>query len=351
MAQGQVSRIEEIPFLAADQLRRGGFIPSAMFFVDETWRSWVAIEEPGKLIEIQAWPAESFYWGDRPAEPTDIATVFLNVIAQHANLWKAQPAFSAIQDDLFNLAASLHKLGMIHKDGGHGSSRLAKSEVEYMMLLCRGVFDLLQEVLKAIWDTISLTGPDGEVDPKAKKWQLKKAFSDMALRSDAVRPVTELMETFGLPRPLAECYGRHASVFLKIRRFRDDIVHRGYDVQTLFHGENDFLIQRRLGPFELAIWRPDEIEQNDLAPLKPALALLIHGTLAACEDFAETLAGCIRFPPQIVPGLTLYMRGYFNEVLVAAIEDANARSVEGLVLIRPESDLAPDPPDQAPGGS
>lgn len=347
MAPGQISRMEEIRFLAADQLRRGGFIPSAMFFVDGTWRSWVPIEEPGKLIEIQAWPAESFYWGDRPAEPTDIATVFLNVIAQHANLWTAWPAFSAIQDDLFNLGASIHKLGMIHMDGGQGSSRLAKSEVEYVMLLCRGVFDLLQEVLKAIWDTVSLTGPDGAVGPKVKKRQLRKSFSDMALRSDAVRPVAELIETFGLPQPLAECYGRHAPVFLKIRRFRDDIVHRGYDVQTLFHGEDDFLIQRRLGPFELAIWRPEEIEQNDLAPLKPALALLIHGTLAACEDFAETLTGCIRLPPQIVPGLTLYMRGYFNAALVAAIDDANARSVEGLVLIRPESDPDPDLQDQS----
>jgi hypothetical protein len=307
-----------------------------MFYAGGEWRFWVETETPGQFIEIHGWPAESFYWGDKGAEPADFGLPFLEFVAQHANLWSVRHAFSGIQDDLFNLSASLHKLDLIHAAGGHGASRLAATEVEYIMLLCRSIFDLLQEVVAGIWDTISLIGPDGQVDPTANKRQLAKTFSDMALKAKDVRPAQELTKKFGLPSTIADCYARHAPVFLKIRKFRDDIVHRGQNVRTIFHTETGFAIQRRLGPFQLDIWRSDEIGENDIAPLLPVLGLLIHGTLVACNDFAHTLASCIRFPPPMVPNLVLLMRGYFNAGLLTVLEDAEARVGEGLVLIKPE---------------
>jgi hypothetical protein len=336
MAPGQISTLAEIPYFARDELSRGGFIPTAMFYVDGAWRCWVGTEEPGKFIEIHGWPAESFYWGDKEGDPDDFSTLFLDFVAQRANLWSVRHAFSGIQDDLFNLSASLHKFGLIHATGGHGASRLAATEVEYVMLLCRSIFDLLQEVVAGIWDTISLTGPDGQTDFAANKRQLAKSFSDMALKANDVRPPEELTQKFGLPPTIAECYARQAPIFLKIRKFRDDIVHRGHNVRTIFHTETGFAIQRRFGPFTLEIWRPDEVGENDLAPLLPVLGLLIHGTLVACNDFAQTLVSCICFPPPMVPDLVLLMRGYFNGVLLASLKDAETRVGEGLALIKPE---------------
>jgi hypothetical protein len=232
----------------------------------------------------------------------------------------------------------VHKLGLVHAAGGHGASRLAATEVEYVLMLCRSIFDLLQEIVRAIWDTtMHLSGPNGEIDATAKKQQLKKRFSDVALCANEVRPAEDLMNSTGLPLQIAKCYVCHAPMLLKIRRFRDDIVHRGHEVQTIFRGETEFLIRRRLGPFNLDVWRSEEMAENELGPLLPVLGLLIHGTLAACEDFADTLGTYIRFPPPVVPGLTLWMRGYFNEVLIAALRDAGARVAEGRVLVRPEA--------------
>jgi hypothetical protein len=92
-----------------------------------------------------------------------------------------------------------------------------------------------------------------------------------------------------------------------------------------------------LGPFTLDIWRSEETAENELGPLLPVLGLLIHGTLAACEDFADALGTSFRFPPPVVPGLTLWMRGYFNGALIATLRDADARVAEGLLLVRPEA--------------
>ena len=335
MAPGQIISIEEIPFLAPAELSRGGFISTAMFYVEGTWRSWLPIDEHGKLVEMHAWPAESFYWADQAEEPDDFSLPFLSIVAQHLNLWSVRHAFSGLQDDFFNLGASLHKFELIHREGGPGASRLAATEVEYLMMLCRSIFDLLQEVLCGIWKVIALVGSDGEIDPNAHKRQLKKTFSDMALRADAARTAEELTRTFGLPRPIAECYERHAPIFVKLRKFRDDIVHRGRDVKTIFHTEYGFAIQRQLGPFDLKIWRHDEVRENDLAPLMPALGLLVHGTMTACNDFAHAVVSCIRLPPEIAPGLVLLMRGYFNGVLLAALKDAEARIADGLALLGP----------------
>src|SRR5208282_1268734 len=104
--------------------------------------------------------------------------------------------------------------------------------------------------------------------------------------------------------------------------------------QTIFRGEKGFVIRKRLGPFlKLDIWREDEVEENDLVPLLPALPMVVQGTLAACEDFAHTLVSCIRFLDPIVPGMNLYMRGYFNGALRAALADADARLAEGRQLM------------------
>jgi hypothetical protein len=61
--------------------------------------------------------------------------------------------------------------------------------------------------------------------------------------------------------------------------------------------------------------------------------MVVHGTLSACDDFADTLVRCCGFADPIVPGMNLYMRGYFNEALLAALADADGRLGEGRRLV------------------
>ncbi len=290
---------------------------------------WMPIEPPERLVKIRAWPAESFYFSTSPESENDLCSEFLNFIAQVANLQSVQRPFSAIQDDIFNLSASLAKLPILHSSTqSPGTTRLAATEVEYILFICRSVFDLLQEVIKRLWDTVHLT------DPAIKKKELKKSFADMILHAKVPRTAEQMADRFNLPMPLAECYERHTPMFLKIRQFRDDLVHRGHRLQTIFSGENEFLITKRLGSFrDINIWRDDEIITNGLAPLAPVLNLIINGTLTACEDFALTLGPTIKWHEPTVPNMKLYMRGYYNESLKRAFADAASRLSEGRSLV------------------
>jgi hypothetical protein len=54
--------------------------------------------------------------------------------------------------------------------------------------------------------------------------------------------------------------------------FRDNVIHRGSQVQTIFSSETGFLIQHSLKPFsDMTIWSEEEKQPNNLVPLFLAL--------------------------------------------------------------------------------
>jgi hypothetical protein len=326
---GAIGPLSDIPYLTKADLQNR-FLTSTMFCDGGKWHTWLQTEHTDHFVKVHAWPAESFYFSAAPENENDICSEFLNFIAQSANTVSVMRQFSAIGDDIFNLSASLAKFPIFHSSStaAHGSSRLAATEVEYILFTCRSVFDLLQEVIKGLWETILL------IDTTVKKKELAKSFADMALHGNKPRTADEIAQKYGLPLPLAECYEGHAPMFVKIRQFRDDLVHRGHRVQTIFHGETGFLITNSLGSFrDINIWRESEVVANGLAPLTPVLNLIIHGTLAACEDFAITLNRTFKWFEPTVPDMKLYMRGYYVEHLRRAFADADSRLAEGRSLI------------------
>ena len=326
---GSIVPLSEIPYLTKADLS-GRFLASTLFYDGSDWQMWLQTEQADCFVKVHAWPAESFYFSAMPENENDLCSEFLNFLAQSANALSVMRRFSAIGDDIFNLSASLAKLPIFHSSvtASQGSSRLAATEVEYILFTCRSVFDLLQEVIKELWETILLR------DMTVRKNALKKSFAEMTLHGSEMRTAEDIAEKYGLPMPLAECYAGHAPMFLKIRQFRDDLVHRGHRVQTIFHGETGFLITNSLGSFrDINIWREPEVIANGLAPLAPVLNLIIHGTLAACEDFAITLQGTFKWFEPTVPGMRLHMRGYHVEHLRRAFADADSRLAEGRSLI------------------
>ena len=291
---------------------------------------YLPIGDDGKVVMTRGWPAEAFYYAAEPENQSDIRSRFLNFLAQVGNITPVKRSFSAIEDDIFNLSASLAKLKVLHSSTAYpsGVERFAATEVEYILFVCRSLFDLLQEVLQELWKIIALT------DPSIKKKALKKSFADMTLHANEILSARAIAAKFNLPLPIAECYERHARMFLKIRQFRDDLIHRGHRIQTIFKGDSEFLIQKDLGSFRnITIWREDEIAQNHLAPLAPVINLMIHGALAAFEDFSVVLQQTCKWFDPMVPEMDLFMRGYFNADLQVALADADARHAEGRSLL------------------
>ncbi|SJM65335.1 hypothetical protein FM111_11210 [Brevundimonas diminuta 3F5N] len=291
---------------------------------------------PNEFVEIYGWPSEASYYAAEPERPSDFTTLHMDFIAQRALLPGLAHKFSAFQDDLYNLSASLAKLDLIHRSSLEGKGRMAATEVEHILQVCRSMFDLLQEMLACLWESIR------KANPQLKARALKSSFADMALKGDDARSAEELAATFGLFDEVAACYARHAPVFLHIRKFRDDLVHRGRRVGTIFVGDDGFLIPREFGPFkDLRIWRDAEMLPNELGPLNAALGLIIHNTLWACNDFIIALCSHVEYPPPLVPNMQLYCRGDFNTELLAAVRDAQDRITDGRGLITPRPNAPP----------
>lgn len=320
MTRIDLAKLSVIPYLDIPNLH-GRFISSLIFHDDGKWRMWMPAED--QLFEIKAWPAESFYFSAEPESPTDIYLHFLDFIAQRASFPELQKPILGLRDDVFNLSASLAKISHLHAardEVGTGVSRMVVTEVEYLFSVCRSIFDLLQEIAATLWKTIHLH------DTSVNKRHLKETFSKMVLFQGRESTQDELTERFGLPRPLAAYYKRNVDFFLTLKDFRDNIIHRGSQVQTIFSSDSGFLIQNTLRPFStMEIWRDDEKQENNLVPLLPALGIVVHKTLSACEDFSSTLEKVIEFPPPIAPKMRFFMRGYFNGLFSETLFDASNR--------------------------
>ncbi|WP_372097717.1 hypothetical protein [Tistrella mobilis] len=318
--------LAEIPYL--DHASIPGRFLSCLTFYDEDWQFWVVAGEPGdqKLSKMKGWPAEACYFAKEPVEPRDLYLFSVDFVGRIACYSDLQRPVAAIRDDILNLSTSLAKLA--HLQGAkeqipHGLSRMATTEVEYVVLVCRSLFDLFQEVLVKLWNRIKL------LDPSIRKKPLKDSFARTILSGDQLLSSEEISTRFGMPMEIASCYGRAADMFLALRRFRDNIVHQGSQLQHIFDGDGCFLIASRFTPFpDMVLWDDSERRPNDLVPLMPAVETLIFRTLAVCDDFCVALARYVQFPPPIVPDMRLFMRGYFTEYLIAALGSGARRSAQ-----------------------
>jgi hypothetical protein len=335
MQSVDISQLAKIPYLDIGNLQ-GRFASNLLFHDEGNWRMWLLAGK--ELVEIKAWPAEAYYFARAPEAPTDICFEFIDFIAQRASYNEVQKPILGLWDDIFNLSTSLAKIAHLHKtkdELGTGVSRMVITEVEYIFSVCKSIFDLLQEIISTLWQWIHL------LDPSVLKKPLRDTFSKTLLHKGQASTAAELTSRFGLPMQLSEFYVRHSAFFMTLREFRDNIIHRGSQVQTIYPGDNGFLISDSVRPFSsMKIWREDEKQTNNLVPLMPALGTVIRNTLAACEDFSTTIQQVIQFPPPIVPGMRFYMRGFFNELFSAVMLDAAQR-------VMPESTAVKKPDEGA----
>lgn len=320
--------LKDIPYLNHDVLA-GRFLSSLTFY-DAGWHMWLPAGEPGdmRLFKMQGQPAEACYFAREPEGEQDLYLHFLDFVARYACYREIQKPVEGIHDDIFNLSTSLAKLALLEgaKDRvPHGLSRMATTEVEYVGLLCRSLFDLLQEIVLKLWDRIAL------LDETVRKRPLKSSFARTMLDGDKPLDAAAIAARFGMPVELAACYERAGDIFLALRRFRDNVVHHGSRVQHIFEGDGRFLIAKGLLPFpDLLLWDEDERQPNDLVPLMPAVETLIFRTLVVFDDFSNVLARVIRFPTPVVPDMHLFLRGYFTDVLRAALESGDRRTAAAM---------------------
>jgi hypothetical protein len=279
------------------------------------WLGWIVVD--GDLLEINVSDVQQVdYIASQAATPTDMMIEFIEFMWQRASWPEICPLISRARSDIHNLATSLAKIDYFFESRlliGHGVGHFVLTEIEYLFTVARSLFDLLQEVVARIWERVQLLDPAMQ----AQKRKLPPSFRKVLVKSGQPRSVEELETDFALPRSLAEFYVATQAFFLSLRDVRDDVVHRGTMIDSVFVTDRGFCVAPRQKPYNtFAGWKPEHHHNDNLVSLRPFLAHVVFGTIAACNFFVAQVAAQINFPPPIAPNHRVFVRNYHNRALL-----------------------------------
>lgn len=296
---------EHLPHVDVDNLGSRLLPLHGVLDDDGEWQMWIPDGKNG-LCKIVGEPVEASYFAKKPAKDEDIRLFFVEFLDQRANYPETHKLGRAAYSDVQNLAASLAKLELIFsvRDNWSGTSRMAATELEYIFLNCRSLFDLFQEVIVTLWHRVKL------LDTSLSKRNLPKTYRKMVLRADNRMTVDEIVAKHQIPARIAAAYHATSPFFEWLREYRDYIVHSGRDFDCVFVVENGFAISTDAAPFSgMDIWCDSNTLPNNLGSLKSAACHVILTTLRALESVIIEFQSVIQFPPPVVPDYAIFICG------------------------------------------
>lgn len=313
-----VEPLSSIPYL--DLAALGGRVLNLMPFWDGSeWHVWVS-RDGGVLRLKTAGVAQTDYVAEAAAASSDLWIPFVEWVWQRASWSDIVPQIRALLDDFHNFATCADKLSTYHrfrKEIGDGTASYVVTELEYIFVLARSVFDLLYEIIRKLWDSrVRLLDQDAESRRRGRK--LPESLSKVLL-DGAGNPRTRdgVADRTGFPGALAQAWAEVAPFFCHVRKFRDRVVHGIGGSQTVFVTDRGFCVDPSSPAFSAFRAVLDGYKFNDrLAALTPLVAHVVFNTIASCNAVMESFGSVIRLPDPIAPSHRVFMRGYHNEALL-----------------------------------
>jgi len=309
--------LRALPFLAVDDM--GDRVVNLMPLWDGTaWHQWLPHE--GQLIKMQmVGVVVGEYLAQIAEAPTDLSIPFLGFAWQRASWPELCGHWRHLTDDIHNLATCVAKLEHFVSEReaiGLGACAFVQTELEYLMVLARSVFDLLQELIARVWkERVRLLDPAAEADRKQR--ELPAEFSRIVLKGKSeVRSAEEILAKFPVSPGLAGAYASAGAFFSRVRDVRDNIVHGGKAIEMIFLSERGPSVHRTTQILDaLGVSAVPEEENSNLVLLWPLVARVVFGVLASCDRIVDALARDVLFPPPLAPGYSVFLRGFHNESL------------------------------------
>jgi hypothetical protein len=293
---------KDLPYLKIENLK-GRPIHLDLFHDGKKWHYWIPLDN-GLLQPLQVYDcSEMIYLAKQPVHHSDAYFPLVDFIYKHVDLKNIDSFISALISDILNLGASLKKLDLIRgfKDL-EIAPRLVTTELEYLIVLCRSMFDLLQEIVSRIWETITL------IDSSIKKKQLPNSFNDVVKKILLDKDIQNL---YGIPPNLAKWYSKYAPFFCKLRGVRDAIAHQSLQDPLIYINDKGFSIGVSSSPLpfrELMCFPEDILGDESVVSLNYFIASFVYETLAACASFAKEITKEIEFAPDFAPECNYFIR-------------------------------------------
>ena len=148
-----IESLKAVSYLNTEHLD-GRVVKLMPLWDDESWHFWVDTPDglvEGKMVDT----VEGDYVAKTAAGQSDLFIPFIHLMWQRASWPEICPLISAISDDFRNMGTSIAKLRHFFDCRGRlprgAAPRFASTELEYLVILARTVFDLLQEMISITW--------------------------------------------------------------------------------------------------------------------------------------------------------------------------------------------------------
>lgn len=290
-------------------------LPTLAFHTQQDgWEFWLSHDQ--RLIHLIAEPADDDYFAAAAAKPTDLCIRLFDVVGRHMLYPDLAGAFAGLRRCLHNLGASLEKIDYFvaqhHTKAIPTISQFAETELEYLLVISRSMFDLFQTLFAAFWRRVRL-----HAQPNTPTKPLPDTFSKLILeKKSELRTAKMLVAKYLLPEHIASAFAAAGAFFQQIRRTRDLIIHHGHKLPLIFETDHGLALPADTPHFSgYGVWRPAAFLPNNLASLRPVLAYIVWQTIASFDTIIRSVEDAVTLPPDPVPGFRLFTRGWHTAAL------------------------------------
>ena len=144
---------------------------------------------------------------------------------------------------------------------------LISSELEYIIIVIRSVYDLLQKLSKQCARLVHSTKNERLIN------ELPDSFANVVMSGSETLCEKDIMEKYGLPAQLAEFYAGEAQRFKILRDLRVSIEHHGKSVTTIFDDADGMAVKIDEDPWKIYKWKSMKLSMMDIGLLSSMMII------------------------------------------------------------------------------
>ena len=282
MKSAHREELEKIPYI--DNIPSDDRVVHLYPYFDETKKGFITHtpNTDGTLAWLWAEPVESLYFAkSKSSDLNDIYLEFNNVLIQNYSYPSINYYLNGIIKDILNCSAFFEKyfifLDLYINSDDLSIRSLISTEIEYFFGNIRSIYDLLQQIIKCLW----------EIETRQK---LPSSFADIVKKSD-----DDLKTKYGLSDSLIDYYNTTKDSFLICRKIRNDIHHHGHTIDSIFCDKDGFAIQNSDPTFSqfVHVWPIEKVRENGLVSLLALASFITKQTIENLDSLSLVITKSI----------------------------------------------------------
>ena len=261
--------------------------------------------------------SDGFYFSLNKKDSNDTYIKYIDFIYQKTPFFSSKIS-NKILSDIMNLLISLAKIDFFDKlDNSYNlnPSDFLLTEIEYILIVCRSLFDLLQEFINFSLSRFKYTYDGGKTFKTINN--LPQSFFYLSNHDSEY-----LLKKYKLPPFMPAFYDKYRVFFKYLRDMRDDIIHYGKadlngkiykldDKGFVFSTRENINFTNFAKDFNLL----DENKSKTTSPILPVLAYIIFVSIEALSEFIKILENGNFFQqfPNLAPNYKVYYRSEYSK--------------------------------------